>query len=150
MRLTKERREREAAEARRRIVFNYAKSDIEKIVAEDAADKDYDDPWKYLEDVSNHGCASGIVPGLIYYHETCKFYEKHKKEIWAILAEDQESQGEGNILSMLGSLPMGENITDEDTFENNLAWYAYERACQTLLDRKEQGLENGPEDEEEL
>lgn len=149
MRLQRERVKKEQEEKRRKAVFAYAKSDLEKVVAEDAADKDYDDPWHYVEQVVEHGCSSGMVPGLVYYNETSKFYEKHKEEIWEMLYEDSEAMGEGNILTMLSQMRWAENVTNEDTFENYLAWYAYETACQHLLDRKELGPPEGEDEEDD-
>lgn len=141
MRLRKQREDKAAEEAKRRSVFRFAKSDIEKVVAEDAANKDYDDPWSYVQDVAQHGCSSGIVPGLIYYSETTKFYAEHKEEIWEVLAEDAENAGEP-LMSYIAQSRWGADIDDPDVFENALAWYAYEAACQRLLDKKEIGLED--------
>ena len=28
-----------------------------------------------IEDVVKHGCSGGIIPSLIYYHDTVKFYD---------------------------------------------------------------------------
>ncbi len=147
MRLQRERQRKAEEERKRTAVLRYAKTDIEKIVGQDATDKGYDDPWDYIRDVVEHGCASGTVPGMIYYNETGKFYQEHKEEIWEILYEDHENMGEGNILTMLSQMRWADNVTDENTFENYLAWYAYETAAQRLMDRHENGEE--PEGEEE-
>ena len=41
---------------------------------------------RYRVDVE-HGCETGVVSGLIYYHETCAFYDAHEDEILDVLEE---------------------------------------------------------------
>lgn len=147
----KEARRREAEERQKaqfRQIMRLARTDIEKIVAQDASEKDYEDAWDYLKEVSEHGCSSGIVSGLIYYTDTTKFYQAHKAEIWEQLSEDAENVGE-SVLSYMANSRWGADIDDPDVFENQLAWYGYEAACQRLLDRHEDYDENENDDNDE-
>ena len=48
---------------------------------------DETDKKSYLEDLQQHGCVSGMVGNLIYYHDTCKFYNKHRQEIFALVED---------------------------------------------------------------
>lgn len=147
MRIAAQKKRRDVEERKRNLV-RFAKTDIEKEVAQAAMDSGYDDPWGWIDDLAVHGCESGMVSGLIYYNETSKFYEAHKEEIWEMLAEDAESTGE-NILVMLSQMRWAGNISDESTFANYLAWYAYETAAQRLLDRHESGEEPDEESQDE-
>ncbi len=151
LRINKEQKRREEEERKRKMnePVRFAKSKIEQIVAKEASESSYDDPWKWLDDLARHGCSSGMVSGLIYYNETSKFYQEHKTEIWEQLAEDADSHGT-SIMEMLGEIQcFRENVTDEDTFENYMAWYAYEAAAQALIDRHENPESYGYDDEDD-
>ena len=75
-----------------------------------------------------HGCASGYVGELIYYHLTTKFYKRFQEDINALIAEFQDSSCN---LSM-GYLIKGWDETDplamECTNQNLLAWWGFEIA----------------------
>ena len=51
---------------------------IKEIVLQDKTEKDSEGYATYLNDVLEHGCVSGMVGGLTYYHDTEKFFEDHK------------------------------------------------------------------------
>lgn len=78
-----------------------------------------------VEDVQ-HGCSTGIVGSLIYYHDTLAFYKKYKTEINNLLYGLMQDTG----LSI--SELFGENFDKEDplcietTNQNLLAWFGYE------------------------
>ena len=77
--------------------------------------EDYDNPKDYFEEVSNHGCISGVVPALITYKDTEEFFNKHVDEILELLNEVKEY--------------------GEITFElnrNNLAWFAFEETLNRI------------------
>ena len=134
MRMQRARALKRQSEEHKNAVLKLATTEIGKIVGQDAAE--HDEPWDYVKDVVNHGCSSGIVSGLIYYTETCKFYADHKEEIWEQLAEDASNAGLG-VLAYMSQFPWGADVADPDVFENNLAWYGYERAAYDLLMRHE-------------
>lgn len=54
---------------------------------------DPEDRKAYLQDLTEHGAISGMVSGLIYYHETTEFFDTHKDEIVAMLDEMKEETG---------------------------------------------------------
>ena len=54
---------------------------------------DPEDRKAYLQDLTEHGAISGMVGGLIYYHETTEFFDTHKDEIVAMLDEMKEETG---------------------------------------------------------
>ena len=96
--------------------------------------KEYGEYKNYLEDVTTHGCSSGMVSGLIYYTDTSAFYEQHVKEINERLREALADHG----LDYPGDL-FGNAWDDEDPLvvdknnRNLLAWFAYEDAANELL-----------------
>lgn len=70
---------------------------------------DYENPMTFLEDIMNYGCASGIVPELIYFNETKCFFIKHMEEIFEIYNE------------------LKDNLSaDFEADANNLSWLAFE------------------------
>lgn len=71
--------------------------------------EDYEEPKGFLEDIMNYGCASGIVPELIYFNQTECFFIKHMEEIFDIYNEIKD------------------NISpDFEVNANNLSWLAFE------------------------
>ena len=52
-----------------------------------------------IADVILEGCQSGIVSELIYYADSCAFYEKYKEEIWQRLWDSSLTWGE-KVLSI--------------------------------------------------
>jgi hypothetical protein len=92
---------------------------VRAIVSYNVREMSKEDRGKWLEDLANHGCISGMVSGLIYYHETEAFTEKHREAIMEMLALDLE---EGLIDGyFLAAKIKGGN------FDNFLAWYAFEK-----------------------
>ena len=81
-----------------------------------------------LRDVVQHGADAGYS-GFIYYKDTCAFYERNKEAIWELLDDDAQEQGT-TILAMLGSFAKADLVSDVDTFENLMAWYALEAVAQ--------------------
>ena len=77
--------------------------------------EDYDAPEDYFENVLNHGCASGVVPELITYEDTEKFFDRHVDEIFDLLNEVREY---GEIKFELN--------------RNNLAWFAFEETLNRI------------------
>ena len=55
---------------------------------------DYDEPEIFFRDLLQNGCASGMVPGLIYYIDTRAFYDQHYDEIESIREDMEDSFGE--------------------------------------------------------
>lgn len=99
-------------------------SELVKYVIEDVLEKG-DDCVTYMEDVLRHGCISGIVGGLIYYHDTYKFYDEYYEEIEELRIEMLE-QGI-NYFESIGS----------NDFKNHMAWIAYEETLRLIADELE-------------
>jgi len=45
--------------------------------------------------------AKGGWPGLTHYAETCKLYNKFKKEIWEMLLADTEASGNNSVFEFM-------------------------------------------------
>jgi len=119
-------------------VLSVAKTGLEKAVAEwlnERAD-DYDgDPCGPLRDLFQGGCASGMVGGLVYYKDTCKFYNDHKEDIWNLVNDRAEEMGSANPFEFLAGLNHGGNLGSVDQVENFLAWFAFEEAARNIESR---------------
>jgi hypothetical protein len=106
-----------------------AVGELEKRVVRDACSSDR--PVQYLDEVSEHGCQSGIVSGLTYYTDTCKFYEKHKDEIWGLIEEGADNDGV-SMMKFITNLNGGKDIGGVEQFENLLAWFGYEQSAMNI------------------
>jgi hypothetical protein len=87
-----------------------------------------------ISDLLKHGCQSGIVSELIYYKDTCDFYEGYEEEIWDLLEEQADSFGIKNILEFIGKLNGAKDVHNLEQFQNILAWFAYEETARLLAD----------------
>ena len=74
-----------------------------------------------LDNINTYGCASGIVPALMYYSDTRAFFDRHADEIFELI-EDMTEEG----------------IIDKNKLEltkNNLAWTAFELIVWEIRDK---------------
>ena len=113
---------------------------IKDIVLQDIEDAKEDDYTSYIDDVSQHGCQSGMVSDLIYYDDTMKFYKEHEKEIWAMinsLYDDCYGNGAEMVCDKCYEI-FGEKWDNEDMLieesqnQNLLAWFGYEEVANQL------------------
>ena len=94
---------------------------------------DYDDKKVIFSDVLEHGCQSGIVTSLIYYDDTTNFYDNHKKDIDALLAELMEDTGIYNPSELFGDKWDREDPLALDVLNKNLlAWFAFEETLRQI------------------
>lgn len=91
-----------------------------------------DEIKNWLDDLNQHGCASGMVSDLIYYDDTCSFYDRHKKEISECIAIDLEECGLKSIGELLRDYDTKDYLAESTHNKNLLAWYAFERTCDYL------------------
>ena len=73
----------------------------------------------HIEDIVQCGCISGIVPSLIYYSDTIKFFNCYRKEILDML-QDQNK----NIYSEYTYLLNHKKYSISQ--KNDLSWFAYD------------------------
>tara|TARA_R100000084_G_C4503736_1_gene79325 strand:- start:111 stop:485 length:375 start_codon:yes stop_codon:yes gene_type:complete len=89
----------------------------------------------FINDVAMHGCINGTVNELIYYNDTCKFYEENKDLIWEIISDYAQETGQ-NIFEF-ETLRKCESAT---IFENNMTWLAVDLTASKLSHELEQPL----------
>ncbi len=91
-------------------------------------------PIDLLSDLSQHGCASGIVSELIYTHDCVNFYTRFEADIWDIIAQFLDNTGEtiGEFIDHLRP-----EVLDLDGLKTTLVWFAVEETAAQLLERLE-------------
>ena len=77
-----------------------------------------------LNDIS-HGLSSGIVGRLIYYADTCQFFEKFKYEIGQLLDEFIDCTG-CDLSQSFRDWDKSDPLALHTHNQNLLAWFAYE------------------------
>lgn len=102
----------------------------------------------YLQDLTQHGAISGMVSGLIYYHETTQFFNEHRDEILAMLHELKEDTGLDEKRLFGDKWNDWENLLEEEADDldpladpnnqNLLAWFAVEELARQELDELEE------------
>ncbi len=84
----------------------------------------------FIGDLLNHGCSSGMIPELISYTDTNKFYNDYEQEIEDLIQNNMYMLGIKTrplfIESLNGS---AENIRQE---KNLLSWFAFEETIRSL------------------
>ena len=84
------------------------------------------------KEVLEHGCVSGCVPELIYYKDTCAFYDYYQNEIWEKLYDASNDLGCESVLHMIASFKGAKDVGSDDQLSNLLAWWAVEETCYQL------------------
>ena len=90
-----------------------------------------------IADVVLEGCVTGIVSELIYYADSCTFYEKYEGEIWDRLDQMSCDMGEASILHLIATFNGAKSVGSHDQFRNLLAWWACEDVCREIIAEKE-------------
>ncbi len=88
-------------------------------------DEDYTRP-AFLKDLSENGCASGMVPELIYYKDTEEFYARHRSEIDKLLADSLSDCGLSPTQLFGDNWDESDPLANEINNQNLLAWFAFE------------------------
>lgn len=89
-----------------------------------------------IEDLMQGGCASGMVPELVYYCDTDAFCKRHISEINALLANTLADIGCSCPADLFGDKwcqrdPLAQLVTNV----NLLAWFGYEETARVLAGR---------------
>jgi hypothetical protein len=88
-------------------------------VAREALNCGYD-ITSFFSDLLQHGCQSGIVGKLIYYHDTHQFYDTYYDEIENLRMELEDS--------------FGESLCPQGDLKNWFAWMAFEETARMIAD----------------
>ena len=73
-----------------------------------------------IEDVFNHGCASGCAGGFIYYHQTEEFFDTYANEIFEMMNELKNEYG-------------AEMFANFEFDKNNLTWLFIEETVREMI-----------------
>ena len=73
----------------------------------------------HIKDIVQCGCISGIVPSLVYYSDTTKFFNCYRKEILSMLQDPDK-----NIYSEYTYLLNDKKYSISQ--KNDLSWFAYD------------------------
>jgi hypothetical protein len=88
-----------------------------------------------IHDLMQGGCQAGTVGHLIYYHDTTRFYSRHKAEINAMLAEYLQETGAAGPAELFGDKWDSDDPLCQDTYNQNLlAWFGFEETARRLMD----------------
>ena len=74
----------------------------------------------FFSDLLQHGCQSGMIGKLIYYHDTHKFYDQYYNEIEDLRAELEDS--------------FGSPLQPKGDLKNWFAWLAFEETARIIAD----------------
>lgn len=110
---------------------------IKEIVLNDFKKAKENGYTSYLQDVVQNGCVSGVVNHLIYYGDTCKFFEDHKEEINVILKETIQSVGVDTTDLFGDKWDKEDPLCLETNNQNLLAWFGYEETARQIPDELE-------------
>lgn len=91
-------------------------------VASEALDCGYEIET-FFADLLHHGCQSGMIGTLIYYHDTHAFYDAHYQEIEELRYELEET--------------FGEPLKPQGDLKNWYAWLAFEETARKIVDEFE-------------
>ena len=90
-----------------------------------------------VAEVVLHGCSGGVVGELIYYADSCAFYEKYKNEIWERLWDSWSDLGGDSVLHFIATFNGADDVGSDDQFRNLLAWWSCEDVCREVIADKE-------------
>ena len=77
-----------------------------------------------INEVLGHGCVSGVVPSMIYYTDTYKFFDTYKDEINE-MAQELSNDLYGNKYSIYKNMNMECN-------KNTMAWFGFEEMTRQI------------------
>jgi len=86
-----------------------------------------------VAEVVLHGCSGGVVSELIYYADSCAFYEKYKEEIWQRLWDSWSDLGGDSVLHFIATFNGADDVGSDDQFRNLLAWWSCEDVCREII-----------------
>lgn len=88
--------------------------------------------FETLKDICEHGMVAGFGQ-LVYYKDTCEFYDKFSEEIWNLLSEASSECGYTEM-EYFGHLNGQRNVGSDTQFKNLLCWFAAEYCARKFVD----------------
>jgi len=99
-----------------------------------------------MEDLLKYGCQSGMVGSLIWYSDTCKFYNEYKEEINELASEFVSSTGYKSIFDVIPKLDKEDQLILEDYNKNMMAWFGFEETTYQLYEELFENREHSKDD----
>lgn len=100
------------------------------------AEGDEYDAKGVLGDLMQGGCQSGFVGDLIYYHDTLKFFQSHRREISELLKNIMSDCGSKSPADLFGDKWEDDDPLAQETQNRNLlAWFGFEETARILAER---------------
>lgn len=93
----------------------------------------YNNPVDGLEEISTHGCASGVLSDFVYYSDTKEFYTKHIDDIEDFIYDLEDD--------------LGESIALKYPRYNSAVWLVAEQCASLASDSLEENIQNTLESE---
>lgn len=88
-----------------------------------------------VNNLLEHGCISGMVCHLVAYVDTTAFYDEHRGDISALLAEAIDSTGCG-VGELFGDKwDEFDPLADDTQNRNLLAWFGFEETARQIADQ---------------
>ena len=88
----------------------------------------YDNPVNGVEEISTHGCVSGVLSDFVYYSDTKEFYTKHIDDIEDFIYDLEDD--------------LGESITLDHPRYNSAVWLVTEESARLASDSLEENIQN--------
>lgn len=88
----------------------------------------YDNPLTGLEEISTHGCVSGILSDFVYYSDTKEFYTKHIDDIEDFIYDLEDD--------------LGDSISLDHPRYNSAVWLVAEQCASLASDSLEENIQN--------
>ena len=85
-----------------------------------------------IRDTAEHGCSGGTISELIYYEDTCAFYDKYQDEIWRRLNDMAQDMDCESILHLIATFKGVKDVGSPLQLKNLLAWWAAEEVCRGI------------------
>ena len=92
----------------------------------------YDNPVTGVEEISTHGCASGVLSDFVYYSDTKEFYTKHIDDIEDFIYDLEDD--------------LGESIRLDHPRYNSAVWLVTEESARLVSDSLAENIQNTLED----
>lgn len=85
----------------------------------------------YLYNLATHGCESGMVGGVIYYHETEQLFKNHMTDILDEVAEYTEETGYNPLTAIVEK-------EQTNNLYNYLVWFIIELRAHEMMQEVEE------------
>ena len=87
----------------------------------------------WFNNLADYGCESGMIPEMIYYTHTERFYDRHMEAISGVLAELMNEVGATSPAELFGTAwDESDPLAAFTQNKNLLAWFAFEETAKEL------------------